>query len=45
LSEWFWGVLGIPKDIIGLGGEGKKDAALQEPSNEPVKESAPPPAQ
>ena len=44
LSEWFWGVLGIPKNIIGLGSEGKKDTALQEPSNEPVKESAPPPA-
>jgi len=45
LSEWFWGVLGIPKNIIGLGGEGKKDAALHEPPNEPIKESAPPPAQ
>jgi hypothetical protein len=45
LSEWFWGVLGIPKNIIGLGGEGKKDAAPQEQSNEPIKESAPPPAQ
>ena len=43
LSEWFWGVLGIPKNIIGLGGEGKKDAAPQEESNEPVKESAPAP--
>jgi len=23
LSEWFWGVLGIPKNIIGFG-EGEK---------------------
>ncbi|HXK27186.1 MAG TPA: AsmA-like C-terminal domain-containing protein [Candidatus Binatia bacterium] len=45
LSEWFWGVLGIPKNIIGLSSEEKKDAALQEPSNEPIKESAPLPAQ
>ncbi len=43
LSEWFWGVLGIPKNIIGFGGEGKKEAALQEQSKEPVKESAPAP--
>ncbi len=41
LSEWFWGVLGIPKNIIiGPGGEEKKDAALQEQSKEPTKESA-----
>jgi hypothetical protein len=45
LSEWFWGVLGIPKNIIGLGGEEKKEAALQEQSKEPIKESAPAPAQ
>jgi hypothetical protein len=45
LSEWFWGVLGIPKNIIGLGGEEKKEAALQGPTNEPIKESAPAPAQ
>jgi uncharacterized protein YhdP len=45
LSEWFWGVLGIPKNIIGLSGEEKKDAALQGPTNEPIKESAPAPAQ
>ena len=43
LSEWFWGVLGIPKNIIGFGGEGKNEAALQEQSKEPVKESAPAP--
>jgi len=34
LSEWFWGVLGIPKNIIGLG-EGQR---LEEP-----KETADPP--
>ena len=34
LSEWFWGVLGIPKNIIGLG-EGEK---LDEPK-EPAKPS------
>ncbi len=45
LSEWFWGVLGIPKNIIGLSGEETKDAALQEQSDEPIKESAPAPAQ
>jgi hypothetical protein len=38
-------VLGIPKNIIGLSGEEKKDAALQGPTNEPIKESAPAPAQ
>ncbi|MBI2230342.1 MAG: AsmA-like C-terminal domain-containing protein [Deltaproteobacteria bacterium] len=43
LSEWFWGVLGIPKNIIGLSGEEKKEAPLQEQSKEPVKESAPAP--
>jgi len=36
LSEWFWGVLGIPKNIIGLG-QGQK---LEEP-----KETADPPPQ
>jgi uncharacterized protein YhdP len=25
ITEWFWGVLGIPKNIIGLGGNDKKD--------------------
>ena len=44
LSEWFWGVLGIPKYIIGLSGEEKKDPAPQEQSNEPIKESVPAPA-
>ena len=25
LSEWFWGVLGIPKNIIGLGDGDRRD--------------------
>jgi uncharacterized protein YhdP len=43
LTEWFWGVLGIPKNIIGLGGDEKMDAALQDESKDSVKESAPAP--
>jgi len=31
LSEWFWGVLGIPKNIIGLG-EGEKVEEPKEPA-------------
>src|SRR6185295_17412477 len=31
LTEWFWGVLGIPKNIIGLG-EGEKAEEPQEPA-------------
>jgi len=31
LSEWFWGVLGIPKNIIGLG-EGEKVEEAKEPA-------------
>lgn len=31
LSEWFWGVLGIPKNIIGLGG-GEKEEPIKAPS-------------
>jgi uncharacterized protein YhdP len=38
VSEWFWGVLGIPKHIIGLGDE-KKD------EKEPGNNNAPPPGQ
>lgn len=35
LTEWFWGVLGIPKNMIGLGeGDAKKDDAAAKP---PVK--------
>jgi uncharacterized protein YhdP len=34
LTEWFWGVLGIPKNMIGLGeGDGNKDeAATKQPA-------------
>ncbi len=41
LSEWFLGVLGIPKNMIGLGGDDKKDAIAQDPTKEPLKEKAP----
>ncbi len=37
LTEWFWGVLGIPKSIIGLG-EGED---TKEEPKEPVKTPAP----
>jgi len=37
LSEWFWGVLGIPKNMIGFGaGEPKKEPP-QEPAGAPSK--------
>ncbi|HSE87523.1 MAG TPA: AsmA-like C-terminal domain-containing protein [Candidatus Binatia bacterium] len=36
MSEWVFGVLGIPKNIIGWGGDEKK----QEPQNSPPKDSA-----
>jgi len=37
VAEWFWGVLGIPKSIIGLGeGESTKEE-LKEPSKAPAK--------
>src|SRR4029434_4480108 len=35
MSEWVFGVLGIPKNIIGWGGDEKKE----EPQNSPPKES------
>jgi len=35
LSEWFLGVLGIPKNMIGFGGEEKNDEPQQEQSKEP----------
>jgi uncharacterized protein YhdP len=31
LSEWFWGVLGIPKNIIGFGDSEKKEPAQPDP--------------
>jgi hypothetical protein len=36
LGEWFWGVLGIPKNIIGLG-EGEKKEQPAELPKTPVK--------
>jgi uncharacterized protein YhdP len=37
VAEWFWGVLGIPKSIIGLGeGESRKEEP-KEPSKAPAK--------
>lgn len=41
LSEWFWGVLGIPKNIIiGPGGEEKKEPEQQEQTKETNNERA-----
>jgi uncharacterized protein YhdP len=45
LSEWFWGVLGIPKNIIGPVVEEKQEAAQKEPPKQTIKQSAPAPAQ
>jgi uncharacterized protein YhdP len=36
LTEWFWGVLGIPKHMIGLG-EGEKKEEPAPPARPPVK--------
>ena len=36
LSEWFWGVLGIPKNIIGFG-EGEQKEPPKEPAGSPSK--------
>jgi uncharacterized protein YhdP len=36
LSEWFWGVLGIPKNIIGFG-EGEKKEPPKDTTNMPLK--------
>ncbi|HSK29520.1 MAG TPA: hypothetical protein VLA17_06110 [Candidatus Limnocylindria bacterium] len=36
LAEWFWSVLGIPKNIIGLG-EGDKQQETNEPARTPAK--------
>ena len=44
LSEWFWGVLGIPKNIIGPAAEEKKDGAPQEQPKEAIKPNAAPPS-
>jgi hypothetical protein len=37
LAEWFWGVLGIPKSIIGLGEWESKKEEPKEPSKTPAK--------
>jgi len=37
LSEWFWGVLGIPKNIIGFGEGEPKKAPPAEPAGAPSK--------
>jgi len=43
LSEVFFGLLGIPKNMIGLGDEGKAEKAPKGQQVEPTKEE--PPAQ
>ena len=42
LSEWVFGVLGIPKNIIGWGGDEKKELRQNSPPREPTNENAPP---
>ena len=42
LSEWVFGVLGIPKNIIGWGGDEKKELPQNSPPREPTNENAPP---
>ena len=41
LSEWVLGVLGIPKNIIGWGGDEKKEEPQNSPQQESPKEQAP----
>ena len=45
LSEWVFGVLGIPKHIIGLGGDEKKEEPQNSPPKESTEEKAPPTTQ
>ena len=45
LSEVFLGVLGIPKNMIGLGDEGKGEEAPKDQQVEPTKDKPPAPAQ
>jgi AsmA-like C-terminal region/AsmA family/Protein of unknown function len=45
LSEWVLGVLGIPKNIIGWGGDEKKEEPQNSPQQEFPKELAPPTTQ
>jgi hypothetical protein len=44
LSEVFFGVLGIPKNMIGLGDEEKREELQKEQKTEPAEEAAPAPA-
>jgi hypothetical protein len=45
MSEWFFGVLGIPKGIIGWGGDEKKiDESHNAQEKEPTQEKTAPPA-
>jgi hypothetical protein len=41
LSEVFFGVLGIPKNMIGLGEEEKREELQKEQKTEPAEEAAP----
>jgi len=45
MSEWVFGVLGIPKHIIGWGGDEKKDGPQNSPQQKSPKEQAPPTTQ
>jgi hypothetical protein len=45
LSEVFLGVLGIPKNMIGLGDEGKGEETPKDQQVEPTKDKPPAPAQ
>jgi hypothetical protein len=42
MSEWVFGVLGIPKNIIGWGGDEKKEEPQNSSPKEPTNENAPP---
>ena len=41
MSEWVFGVLGIPKNIIGWGGDERKELPQNNPPTEPTNENAP----
>jgi uncharacterized protein involved in outer membrane biogenesis len=42
LSEWVFGVLGIPKNIIGWGGDERNELPQNSPPPKPTNENAPP---
>ena len=42
MSEWVFGVLGIPKNIIGWGGDERKELPQNSPPPEQTNENAPP---